>query len=313
MNEQTLGQNAAQSYAQGNQMLAEDQSKAQQYTADYGKYQGQADTANQNLQQYTDYIKNAGNPQNLYNTELTKAQGVVGYDPGALGAATQNLIRTQNALNASQQASQNSTGGFGMSGAQLGNYYAQQQAPLSAQLQNQNSSVAGLTNLYQQTLTQGQQGAALGFQGEQLTSQNLAQIFTNAKDQAAQALSNMQFYSQLASSQGGLNAQQQQYYATAVSSLKSAQAAMIQANAAAQKASAESAQINQSVALAKQIADTYGGAKGAAAALGYNQDVLPTSPITKDTAAGTAFVGASASNNSPSILDRIKNGIGNML
>jgi hypothetical protein len=232
---------------QGAQMQAEDTAKANQYQGQYGADVASYNTANQAAQtaqeQYQSYNASMVDPQDLYNQAMTKAQGIVGYDPGALGVATQNLIRTQNAMNASQQASQSATGGYGLSGAQLGNYYASQQAPIAAQLQNQNTAVTGLTNLYQQTLTQAQQQAGLGFQGEQLKSQNYYQavqtatgLATQAQQQAAQSLSMMQLYSQLASTQGGLNSTNAANYAAAKKAYADAQSAYAMAGMLAQEA-----------------------------------------------------------------------------
>lgn len=256
MNPQALANSAAQSKAQGNQMLASDKANVSKYTQQYGNYQKQSNVANQNLSKYTDYMKNAGNPLNLYNTGISQAQQSMGFDPATLATATQNLTRSQNALQALNQASQSSTGGYGLSGAQLGNFYGSQAQPLANQIGAQNTAVGNLQQLYQNSLTQGQQGAQLGFQGEQQVSSNLSQVFQNANTQAEQAKSNIQFYSQLAQQQGGLNAQQQQYYAQSISALQSANAAMVQANAAAQQAAAQSALIGQQTISIQQANNT---------------------------------------------------------
>lgn len=223
-----LSSQAAQSAQQGQQLLSQDQSNASQYQGDYSNYQGQADVANQNLQSYTNYMQNAGNPLSLYNTGISQAEQSEGFDPTSLATATQNLIKQQNALAAVNSASQSSTGGYGLSGAQLGNYYASQSQPLQGAITAQNNAVGNLQQLYQNALTQGQQGATLGFQGEQQVSGNLNQVYQNAQNQASQALSQMQFYSQLASTQGGLNATNANNYAAAQQAYAQAQQAISQ-------------------------------------------------------------------------------------
>lgn len=219
---------ANQAAQQGQQALAQDNSNASTYQEQYGNYQNQADQANQQLKSYTNYMQNAGNPQNLYNQQVSQAEQDQGFDPHTLATATQNLTQSQNALNSLNQASQSSTGGYGLSGAQLGGYYASQSQPLSNQVQNQNTAVGNLQQLYQNSLQSGQQGATLGFQGEQLTSQNLNQVYQNSQNQAAQALQQMQFYSQLAQSQGGMNATMAQNYAQAQQAYAAAQQAIAQ-------------------------------------------------------------------------------------
>ena len=228
-------------------MLSSDQSNASNYQGQYNTDTAQAATANQNLSDYTTYMQNAGNPLNLYNTGITQGEQAQGFDPKVLAAATGNLTNTENAINQVNQASQSSTGGYGLSGSQLGSYYGSISQPLQQAATAQNTAVGNYQQLYQNALTQGQQGAALGFQGEQQTSSNLNQIYQNAQNQASQALSMVQFFNQLASTQGGLNAQQQQYYAQSVAALQTAQAAMTQANAAAKLASTQAAQIQQAI------------------------------------------------------------------
>lgn len=258
MDIKALQSQASQSATQGQQMLSDYQNRASQYQGDYSNYQNQANQANQSLQSYTDYMKNSGNPLNLYNTGVSQAEQSEGFDPNSLATATQNLIKQQNALSMVNGAAGSSTGGYGLSGAQLGNYYASQSQPLQGAITAQNNAVGNLQQLYQNALTQGQQGATLGFQGEQLTSQNLNQVYQNALSQQNNSLSQMQFYSQLAQQQGGLNSQQQQNYATAVSSLQQAQAAlqsssasMIQAQAGAAYNQAQTAALRQAIDAAK--------------------------------------------------------------
>lgn len=276
MTPQQLSAQASQAAVQGRQMLSSDQSNAQQYRNAYNSDTTQAATANQNLKQYTNYIQNAGNPLNLYNTGITQGEQAQGFDPRVLATATQNLTGTENAINQVNNASQSSTGGYGLSGSQLGSYYGSISQPLQQAAQAQNNAVGNYQQLYQNALTQGQQGAALGFQGEQQTSSNLNQVYQNAQNQASQALSMVQFFHQLASTQGGLNAQQQQYYASAIQGYTQAQAAMVQAQAAAQQA-AVAAQVapsteayNRALAAQTQASILKNQPKG------YNPTIKPT-------------------------------------
>lgn len=245
---------AQQASAQGQQLLSQDQSQAAQYKGQYDTATQQAQQANQNLQQYTQYMQGAGNPLNLYNQGISQAEQAQGFDPKSLATATQNLTQTQNQLQNVANASNSSTGGYGLSGSQLGAYYGSLSQPLQQAAGAQNTAVGNLQQLYQNALTQGQQGAALGFQGEQQTSQNLNAIYQNAQNQASQYMSQMQFFSQLAQQQGGLNAQQQQYYAQSVAGLQQAQAAMTQAQAAANLANTQAAQIQQAINAANKQA-----------------------------------------------------------
>jgi hypothetical protein len=243
-----LQQIANQTSAQGQQMYNSDINNANQYQGQYSGYQNQANAANQNLQSYTNYMQNAGNPLNLYNQQLQGAFQSQGFNPQTLSTATQNLTQSQNALQNLYQAQQTGTGGYGLTGGQLGNYYSTLTNPLTQQIGAQNNAVGNLQQLYQNALGQAQTGAQLGFQGEQQTSQNLGQIFTNAQTQASQALSQMQFYSQLASTQGNLNAQQAQGYTQALGAYQQAIASANQANATAQQIQQQITMMNQAAA-----------------------------------------------------------------
>lgn len=262
MDIKSLQAQANQAAAQGQQQLAQYQGQAAQYKGQYDTNSAQAAQANQNLQDYTKQMQGAydpstgvGNATSMYNYMLGQANQAQGFDPNSLATATQNLTRTQNALSNVQNASQSSTGGYGLSGSQLGAFYGSLSQPLAQAGQAQSNAVGNLQQLYQNSLTQANQGTSLGLQGEQVTSGNLNQIYQNAQNQTAQALNQMQFYSQLAQQQGGLNAQQQQNYASAVSSLQNAQAAMQQASAAANLANTQARQIQQAIDAAIKAAN----------------------------------------------------------
>lgn len=272
---------------QGQQMLSSDLNNANQYKSDYSNYQGQANAANQNLQNYTQYMQGQGNPLNLYNQQMQNAFQQQGFNPQSLATATQNLTQSQNALQSLNQAQQQGAGGYGLTGAQLGNYYSTLSSPLQQTVSAQNNAVNNLQQLYQNALTQGQQGATLGFQGEQQTSQNLGQIFQNANAQAQNAMSQMQFYSQLAQSQGGNNAQAQQGYAQALGAYQ-------QAVAAANAANAQAAQTQQQVNMMNEVQKKY-GLGGIAQGMGIPASVTNPKPA----------VSANPSRQSPSLREII--------
>lgn len=293
-----LSAQASQAATQGQNMLSQDQGQAASYGSQYNTDTSQANQDNANLQAYTNQMQGAydpntgvGNAESMYNYNLGQGEQAQGFNPQALAGATQNLTQTENALNNVNNASQSSTGGYGLSGSQLGQYYGSLSQPLQQAAQTQNTAVGNMQQLYQNALTQAQQGTTLGVQGEQNTSSNLNQIYQNAQNQAAQALSQVQFYSQLASTQGGLNAQQQQTYASAVAGLQQAQAAMTQAQAASNLANTQAAQIQQAIA-----ANTTSTPGSTGAASG-----TPTNPVIQ---------GAQTSTFSPS---NITNELGNVL
>lgn len=277
MTPQALAASAAQAQAQGNQMLQSDQSNASNYQGQYNTAYGQAQSANQDVQNYTNYMAGAGSGANQYNTQLSNLTQQ--YNPniqGQLSGANQSLFGLTGALNGASQAfnKPGGVGAYGLSAPALAGYENSVTAPLQQGVANANTQVNALNGQLGTLMTGANQATTAQIQGEQNTLGGYQDVYANAQNQASQAMNNMQFYSQLAQQQGGLNAQQQQYYAQSISALQSAQAAMTQANAAAQTAAAQSAQINQSVsntsALQAQLKSMYGN--NWAQALGYVQN-----------------------------------------
>lgn len=215
MNPSQINQQAQQAATQGNQAYNSDLATSAASKADYGNYQAQANTAQSNLSDYTKYMQGAGSGTNLYNTGLAQGEKTAGYNEGQAGQLGQQLAQAQNALQNVNQASQSSTGGYGLSGAQLGNYYATQATPITSAVNSLSNNYGASQQALANATTIGNQYAGAGLQGEAQTSKSLNDTFANAKAQSDQALQNMQFYSQLASTQGGLNASQQQAYSQA--------------------------------------------------------------------------------------------------
>lgn len=232
MNPQQLQAQAQTAANQGNQQVNTDLATSAQAGGQYQAEHAGANNANQNLASYADYMRGPGSATNLYTTGMGNAETAEGFDPASLSTATGNLIKSQNALSALNSASQSSTGGYGLSGAQLGGYYASSAQPLAGQVTAQTNAVSGLQQLYQNALTQAQQYAGVGVQGEQATSSALSQVFANAQSQAAQSQQQMQYYSNLASTQGGLNAQEQANYDAARASYAASVNSMAQAGLA---------------------------------------------------------------------------------
>lgn len=232
MNPTQIAAQANQAAQQGQQQYQGDTASASAASTQNASDRAAATAANANLQGYTGYMQGAGSGTNLYNSGLTSAEQAEGFNPNSLATATSNLTKSQNALGALTNASQSSTGGYGLSGAQLGGYYSTAAAPLSSTVGYQSNAVGNLTNLLTAAQTQASQYAGVGVTGEQATSAGLNQVFQNAQTQSAQSLQNLQFYSQLAQTQGQLNAEQTQAYNTALQSYQQAQLAIAQAGLA---------------------------------------------------------------------------------
>lgn len=222
---------AAQSAAQGQQMLSQDQATAANSQNQYNGYAAQTSQANQNLQNYTQYMQGAGSGQNVYNNELGQLQSQ--YDPnlqGQLSGANQSLFQLTGAQNAANQQFNNpgGVGQYGLSAAALGGYEQSVMNPLQTGVANANTQVNALNGQLGTLMTGANQATTSQVQGEQTTAQALNSAVTNYQAQASAALQNMQFYSGLASTQGGLNATNAQAYASAQQGYADAQNALAQ-------------------------------------------------------------------------------------
>lgn len=266
MNPTQLNQEVSGAQRLGSQLQSQYNAQSKQQYGAYTGAQKQANQAYQNLGSYNKYLQGAGSGANLYNTGVTQAEQAQGFDPATLATATQNLTRTQNALAASQAAAQSSTGGYGLSGAQLGNYYATQQQPLAQQGQAQSTAVGNLQQLYQNALTSGQNYTGAQLQSQGLVSQNMQSQYQNAVSQMQTTGQTLTEIQKLQQQQGYLTAQQVSAYQNAYSGYVSAQASMRQAAASALSAQAsmigaqaqaglynqQAAQIAQQIKLANQ-------------------------------------------------------------
>ncbi len=265
----SITQQAAQANQQGQQLLGQFRSNADTYTGQYNQnvsdYQQKAAAAQTAQSQYQNYQANMVDPTKLYSNALQSAQQSTGYNPGQLAQATTGLNQIQGVINGLVGDQNMGANAQGLSASALANQYQTNLQPLQAGLATQTSAVGNLTNLYQQTLAQAgaQAGSEQAGQQEMLQGYSAAvkqatDIATLAQQQADQARQQMQFFSDLAQKQGGLNASNAQSYAAAQQAYATAQQALAQsglflsqttgqniANTASQN------QLNQSVASQK--------------------------------------------------------------
>ncbi len=236
MNPAQLTAQANQAAAQGQQLLGQDQSQASSSNANYGAYSTQANQAAQQAQSQAQYMQGAGSGANVYNQQLQNQ--ISQFDPnitGQLSSANQSLFGLTGALNgASQQFNTpGGVGAYGLSAPALAGYESAALSPLQQGVSNANTQVGALNSQLGTLQSGANQATTSQVQTEQGSLTGLTQAAAAYQAQASTALQNAQFYSQLAQQQGGLNAQQQQAYATAIQGYTTANAAMLQAQASA--------------------------------------------------------------------------------
>jgi hypothetical protein len=239
---------ANQAAAQGQQQLTNYNNQAASSTGDYNTYKGQADAANQQVNDYSQYMAGAGSGTNLYNTALTGQEQQLGYDPSQMTAARGNLNQSQGALSAYSDFANTGAAKFGLN---AGGFAAANSGALSGINNNiaaQQGVVNGLSDIYKTAQTGANQSAGLGVQGEQNTLAGYQNVYSNAANQRDQAAQMMQFYNDLAQKQGGMNAQQAQYYAQAQQAYAASSQAMAQAALLGKQATAAQQGIDQTSA-----------------------------------------------------------------
>jgi hypothetical protein len=209
-------------------MLASDQNQAAAAKSQYGQYQGQADAANKQVQDYTNYMATTGSGGNQYNVGLQSQLGQLGYDPAQMTAARGNLNQATGALSAYSDFANTGASKFGLNAGGFAAANAGALGGINNNIAAQQGVVNGLGDLYKTAQTGANQYAGQQVQSEQNTLGGYQAAFTNLASQRDSAQKNMQFYDQLASSQGGLNAQQAASYAAAQSSMAQIQQAMAQ-------------------------------------------------------------------------------------
>lgn len=228
---------AARAAAQGEAQLADYSNKASGYSTQYNQYQQQADAANKNVSDYTDYMKNEGSAGNQYNTAFEKQKGELGYDPNQMTTARANLNQATGALSAYSDFANTAASKWGMNAGGFAAANAGALSGLNNNIASNQGVVTSLADLYKTAQTGANQFTGQVIQGEHETLGGLQSVFQNASTQRDSAASMMNFYNDLAQKQGGLNAQQQAGYAQAQQSLAQAQQAMAQASLFGQQAS----------------------------------------------------------------------------
>lgn len=228
-------------------MLDSDNNNANTYKTQYNQYQQAADAAQKGVSDYTDYMKNEGSAGNQYDTAFDTQKKELGYDPEQMTAARANVNQATGALSAYSDFANTAASKWGMNAGGFAAANAGALGSLNNNVASNQNVVNGLSDIYKTAQTGANQKTGLVIQGEHETLGGLQQVFTNAANQRDSAGAMMQFYADLAQKQGGLNAQQQQYYAAAKASYAQASAAYAQA-----------AQINQQVQMMQEAHDKYG-------------------------------------------------------
>lgn len=218
-----------------NNLYNQDVSSEGQYQNQYNTNYGQAQAANQSLQNYTGYMQGAGSATNLYNQGQQTAFQQQGFDPSSLSTATQNLTQSQNALANLYSAQSAGAGGMGRTQGQLANYYSTLSNPLQQQVSAQGNAVNNLQQLYQNALTNANQYAGVGVQGEQATLGGLNQTYQNYLSEQQQAQSMLQFYQQQAQQQSQFTAGLAPSYAGTYGQVQASQASAANSYAQAQQ------------------------------------------------------------------------------
>lgn len=236
---------ANQAAAQGQQQLTNYNNQATSSTGNYNSYKGQADAANNAVQQQAQYMQGEGSGMNQYNTALGtylgNGQNGVNYDPAQMASATTNLNQANGALSAYSDFANQGAAKFGLNAGGFAAANAGSLGQLNNNITVNQGKVGQLLDKYKTAQTGANQAAGLQVQGEQNTLGGLQNVYTNAANQRDQAASMMNFYNDLVQKQGGMNAQQAQYYAQAQ-----------QAYAASSQAMAQAALLGQQTNLAQQ-------------------------------------------------------------
>lgn len=213
--------------------------QSQQYGSQYDAARNSANEANQNLQSYNQSMQD---PSQLYSQALTGAQQMYGFNPQDLLKANQAMANTNTTIANLPQATQQQGNYYGATAGAEANNYQQQAGNLQGVLAGQANTAGAFQNVLGATQNQANQQATLGYQGEQLKSQNLEDLYNNSLQQQQAAGSQMQYFANLYQQQGGLSAQQAASYAAAQASY-----------ASASQAAAQARQLNQQSDMASQV------------------------------------------------------------
>lgn len=226
----SMQQLAQDAQVKGQQLQDSFTSSANTSRDQYNDFTNKATEANQNLQSETQYMQGEGSGTNVYNAALDKAKTDNGWDPEQLSSANKTLFSLNGALNGAnaQFSTPGGVGSYGISAPALASYESGILQPLQTGVANANTQVGVLNNELGTLQTGAGQSTTAQVQSEQNVVAALTEAAKNYQTQAAASLQNMQFFSNLASQQGGLNAQQQQAYAAAEAAYAQATQAIAQ-------------------------------------------------------------------------------------
>lgn len=219
---------AAQAAATGQQMLQDYRNKSSNYKNEYERYKSEADTANKGVQDYTEYMKGEGSAGNQFKGEMGRQLGELGYSEDAMTGARNNLTQATGAMSAYNDFANTAASKWGMNAGGFAAANANALGSINNNIVSNQSVVDSLHDIYKTAQSGANAFTGQVVQGQQNTLAGLQKVFENAANQRDSSLSMVQFYDDLASKQGGLNAQQAQYYAAARQALASAQQAMAQ-------------------------------------------------------------------------------------
>jgi hypothetical protein len=263
MTPQQLQAEATQNAQQGQQQYNSDLSQVAPSQQNYANYSNQANQATSQAQSLANYMQGAGSGLSTYNSELPAMEAQAGYNPQNQNRATASLYGLNGALQGANQQFNGgglNMGGFGSASAgALGSYENTVLGGLQAGVNNANTQVGQGNTAFANAETGANQATTANVQTEQARLTGLNAAAANYQTQAASALQNAQFYSQLAQTQGVSNAQSQQYYTAATQSLAQAnelgkQAAYLQSQTVGQGLINQSQQdqLNANAAKVKQ-------------------------------------------------------------
>lgn len=236
---------AQQALTQGNAMLNDYRNKATDFRGQYDTYRQQADTANKNVADYSNYMKGEGSAENQYNKAFTQRKTELGFDPEQMTMARANLNQAQGALSAYSDFANTAASKWGLNAGGFAAANAGALSGLNNNIASNQGVVNSLSDIYKTAQTGANEFTGTIIQGQHETLGALQAVYNNAANSRDEAASMMSFYDDLAAKQGGLNASQQQYYAQAKQAYANASAAMAQASLYGQQAAQIQQQIQQ--------------------------------------------------------------------
>lgn len=175
----------ATAYAQDRALQNFYNKNAQNATADYNKQKAAANTAQNNLQNFT---KNMKSGTQMYNEQLGLANKNAGYDVNALNQAQNQVSQITGILGGLPRAIQASNANYGATAGNVANQYATTGANLNQTLQLANQNAQNQLAKQQGGLTGAQAATTAGIQ----TQDQQRQAYTAAAQNAASIMQTAQ-------------------------------------------------------------------------------------------------------------------------